>query len=182
MDSNDDLLDHLYYLRWLAKDLRVELMLWRLRRKYSPDQPRVPAGNRDGGQWTSDHNSARQQRTRLAGDPPSPLQRIHTDSTYESDGEAKRSLEYWRRQPTERIVESLKSGQEESLKAFPDGRIVDGNTRIKVLQERGYDVNSLEREVYRPLPLGRGGPRGGGGGGFPSGGGGLPPLSLPPQF
>jgi hypothetical protein len=22
-------------------------------RKYSPDQPRVPAGNRDGGQWTS---------------------------------------------------------------------------------------------------------------------------------
>jgi hypothetical protein len=24
-----------------------------IERKYSPDQPRVPAGNRDGGQWTS---------------------------------------------------------------------------------------------------------------------------------
>ncbi|WP_284178835.1 hypothetical protein [Rhabdaerophilum sp. SD176] len=24
-----------------------------LRRKYSPSQPRVPAGNSDGGQWTS---------------------------------------------------------------------------------------------------------------------------------
>lgn len=23
-------------------------------RKYSPDQPRMPAGNRDGGQWTSE--------------------------------------------------------------------------------------------------------------------------------
>jgi hypothetical protein len=28
-------------------------VLQRLRRKYSPDQPRVPAGNPDGGQWTS---------------------------------------------------------------------------------------------------------------------------------
>ena len=25
-------------------------------RKYSPDQPRVPAGSREGGQWTSDGN------------------------------------------------------------------------------------------------------------------------------
>lgn len=25
-----------------------------LERKYSPDQPRVPAGNPDGGQWTGD--------------------------------------------------------------------------------------------------------------------------------
>ena len=40
-------------LRWMLKDLKVDLMLARLRRKYSPDQPRVPAGNRDGGQWTS---------------------------------------------------------------------------------------------------------------------------------
>jgi hypothetical protein len=25
--------------------------------KYDPDQPRVPAGNSDGGQWTSDHGA-----------------------------------------------------------------------------------------------------------------------------
>jgi hypothetical protein len=36
-------------LRLQAKAL--ELRLWL--RKYSPDQPRVPAGNPDGGQWTS---------------------------------------------------------------------------------------------------------------------------------
>jgi hypothetical protein len=36
----------------LAK-LRLEYELRRFQQKYSPDQPRVPAGNRDGGQWTS---------------------------------------------------------------------------------------------------------------------------------
>jgi len=35
----------------------------RLERKFSPDQPRVPAGNREGGQWTSGDagGDARQQ-------------------------------------------------------------------------------------------------------------------------
>src|SRR5438128_901558 len=40
-------------LRWLVKSLRTDLLLRDLRHKYSPDQPRVPAGNSDGGQWTS---------------------------------------------------------------------------------------------------------------------------------
>jgi hypothetical protein len=42
-----------------------------LGRKYSPDQPRVPAGNPDGGQWTSgDGSGTRQDQTDLAsGDP-----------------------------------------------------------------------------------------------------------------
>jgi hypothetical protein len=49
----------LAHLRWMLKDLKVELMLRRLRHKYSPDQPRVPAGNRDGGQWTSGGGAGR---------------------------------------------------------------------------------------------------------------------------
>ena len=36
----------------LAK-LRLDYELRRFQQKYSPDQPRVPAGNSDGGQWTS---------------------------------------------------------------------------------------------------------------------------------
>jgi hypothetical protein len=56
-------------------------------------------------------------------------------------------LEYWRQQATEDIVESLKSGGPEALKVKPDGRILNGNTRIKVLEERGFDINSLPREV-----------------------------------
>jgi hypothetical protein len=33
--------------------LKLEYELRRFQQKYSPDQPRVPAGNPDGGQWTS---------------------------------------------------------------------------------------------------------------------------------
>jgi hypothetical protein len=47
--------------RWLRNDahlwLRPDHARFQkpqyLERKYSPDQPRVPAGNPDGGQWTS---------------------------------------------------------------------------------------------------------------------------------
>ncbi len=42
----------LAHLRWLVADLKFDLTLRALRRKYSPDQPRVPAGSREGGQWT----------------------------------------------------------------------------------------------------------------------------------
>jgi hypothetical protein len=57
------------------------------------------------------------------------------------------ALEYWRKQPTEDIVNSLQPGQPEALKGKFDGRIMNGNTRIKVLEEHGFDVNSLPREV-----------------------------------
>jgi hypothetical protein len=185
--------------------LRLELAL--LRFKYNSNQPRVPAGNPDGGQWTSGEGAGGSgpQRTGLAdasrNDPrvlsdatpenswqpgaqyaqnetPAPLQRVHPDATYESDLQAKRSLEYWKGQSTDRIVESLKPGQKDSLSVKPDGTIVQGNTRIKVLQERGYDVNSLPRESHSDSPLPRLGPRGGrgGGGGLPGGGGGFPRL------
>lgn len=44
---------HLQVCRELA-DLKFELAFRRIFRKYDPNQPRVPAGNPDGGQWTSD--------------------------------------------------------------------------------------------------------------------------------
>jgi hypothetical protein len=75
-----------------------------------------------------------------------PLQRVHTDKTL-STGSNRSALEYRRRRKTEDIVKSLRPGRAESLKVKPDGRIFNGNTRVKVLEERGFDVNSLEREV-----------------------------------
>ena len=75
-----------------------------------------------------------------------PLQRIHSDQTLET-GTSHIALEYWRKQPPPAIVRSLQPGNTEALKVKPDGRIMDGNTRIKVLEERGVDVNSLPREV-----------------------------------
>lgn len=77
---------------------------------------------------------------------PPPLQRIHPDATYQS-GSAKVALEYWRKQSTDDIVRSLAPGSREALRVKPDGRIMNGNTRIKVLEERGFDINRLPREI-----------------------------------
>ena len=38
-------------LRWTL-ELTLDALLFALERRYAPDQPRVPAGNSDGGQWT----------------------------------------------------------------------------------------------------------------------------------
>jgi len=86
-----------------------------------------------------------------------PLQRIHPDSTYESDPRAAASLEYQRGRSTEDIVRSLApmEGNAEPLTTWEDGRLANGNTRVRVLIERGYDVNSLPRlvRVINPITL-----------------------------
>jgi hypothetical protein len=75
-----------------------------------------------------------------------PLRRIHSDQTLET-GTNRFALEHWRKEPTDDIVQSLQPGKRDALKVKSDGRIMDGNTRIKVLEERGFDINSLPREV-----------------------------------
>ena len=57
--QNIELLDYLSRRAATAIFDRA-MRAYRLSRKYSPDQPRVPAGSREGGQWTSG-----------GGDPPS---------------------------------------------------------------------------------------------------------------
>jgi hypothetical protein len=79
-------------------------------------------------------------------EPRSSLRRIHADETLES-GVSRFSLVYWRQRKNEEIIESLRPGSSEALKVKLDGRILNGNVRIKVLEERGFDVNSLEREI-----------------------------------
>jgi len=56
-------------------------------------------------------------------------------------------LEQFRKLSTGQIIETLKPGQTCSLKARPDGTLIEGHHRIKVLRERGIDVDSLAREV-----------------------------------
>lgn len=82
------------------------------------------------------------------GENRPPLQRIHADEILRS-GTGRFSLEYWRLRSTEEIVKSLRPGKLESLKVKADGRILNGNIRIKVLEERGFEVNELEREIIR---------------------------------
>jgi hypothetical protein len=84
-----------------------------------------------------------------SGGPRPSLRRIH-ESVYERDPNARKSLEYHRTRPTEEIVESLRKVpcNREYLIVKPDGRVVQGNTRIKVLEERGHPVNDLPREIH----------------------------------
>lgn len=75
-----------------------------------------------------------------------PLRRIHSDEVLEA-GPSRIALEYWRKRPTEEIVKSLQPGNPEALRVKPDGRVINGNIRIKALEERGFDINSLPREA-----------------------------------
>jgi ParB-like chromosome segregation protein Spo0J len=48
---------------------------------------------------------------------------------------------------SEALMESLKPGREGCLKTRPDGTILDGHHRLRVLRDRGIDVDALAREV-----------------------------------
>jgi hypothetical protein len=80
-----------------------------------------------------------------SGDPKPPLRRLH-ESVYEQGVTARSSLEYHRGRSTDEIVDSLRRGAASPLTVKPDGTVVQGNTRIKVLEERGYPINELPRE------------------------------------
>jgi ParB-like chromosome segregation protein Spo0J len=54
---------------------------------------------------------------------------------------------------TQELIDSLKPGQQGSLKVRPDGTMIDGHHRIKILRDRGIDVDALPREVIPKDPL-----------------------------
>lgn len=73
---------------------------------------------------------------------PPPLRPLHADrSLIES------KLEKYRKVSDRELIDSLKPGRQGSLKVRPDGTMVDGHHRIKVLRERGVDVDALPREI-----------------------------------
>ena len=71
-----------------------------------------------------------------------PLKSLHPDEQL-----LKLKLELFRTWTTDEIVRSLKPGMESSLKTRPNGTILDGNHRIKILRERVYNVDDLPREI-----------------------------------
>lgn len=119
--------------------------------KYSPDQPRVPAGNGiESGRWESGGGqSGRGSQLLYATNDQPPLKRIHPDSTY-SSGSARYDLEQIRKMGSDEIIKSLQPDAPNPLVVGPDGRIFDGNTRVKVLEERGIDTNLLPRVLHSP--------------------------------
>ena len=73
-----------------------------------------------------------------------PLKFLHSESSL-----IELKLEYFRKISTEDLIESLKPEMEGALKTKPDGTIMDGHHRIKVLRERGVDVEKLPREIWK---------------------------------
>ena len=77
-----------------------------------------------------------------------PLRPLHADATLLS-----LKLTQYARLSTQELVNSLRPGQVGSLKTRPDGTVVDGHLRIKILRDRGYNVDVLPREVvYKDPP------------------------------
>jgi hypothetical protein len=89
-------------LRLQTAAVRLQLAI---KANFNPNQPRISAGQSGGGRWTNGDGFLQ-----LIADKPPPLRRLHPDSTYERDQIAKGSLDYWRRQSTDKIVDSLKPG------------------------------------------------------------------------
>jgi ParB-like chromosome segregation protein Spo0J len=70
------------------------------------------------------------------------LKSLHPDESL-----SRPKLDAFERLSTEALIASLASNQRECLKVRPDGTILDGHHRIKVLRDRGVDVDRLPREI-----------------------------------
>jgi hypothetical protein len=71
-----------------------------------------------------------------------PLRALHSDSTLSPV-----KLTKVDELSTEMLIQSLAPDQPHSLKARPDGTILDGHHRVFILRKRGVDVDSLPREI-----------------------------------
>lgn len=70
------------------------------------------------------------------------LKPLHPDSSL-----IQLKLDQYAKLTTEELIDSLQPGQLGALKARPDGTMIDGHHRIKILRDRGVDVDSLPREI-----------------------------------
>lgn len=71
-----------------------------------------------------------------------PLKPLHADGSLSSA-----KLAQYEKATTAQLIESLRPGQVGALKARPAGTMVDGHHRIKILRDRGVDVDALPREI-----------------------------------
>ena len=73
---------------------------------------------------------------------PTLLRPLHPD---ESLSQAK--LAKYDRLSTPDLIDSLQPGGPEALRVRPNSTILNGHHRIRILQNRGVDVNRLPREI-----------------------------------
>lgn len=71
-----------------------------------------------------------------------PLKPLHPDSSL-----SRAKLDKMNAFTTAVLLTSLLPGKRDCLKARPDGTILDGHHRLKILKSRGVDINTLPREI-----------------------------------
>ena len=71
-----------------------------------------------------------------------PLKPLHSDEAL-----IQIKLEQYDKLTTPELIDSLRPGQPGSLKARPEGTMLDGHHRVSILRTRGVDVDALPREV-----------------------------------
>ena len=76
--------------------------------------------------------------------PMQPISRLHSESTIMTSNLS--SYYYWNNKSTDMIVDSLAPGSDQPLTANENGTIVQGNTRVLILEQRGIDINTLPCE------------------------------------
>ncbi len=77
-----------------------------------------------------------------------PLKPSHAD-----DSLIKSKLDKYGKLSDQDLIDSLKPGQPGALKVPPDGTMIDGHHHVKILRDRGVDVDSLPREIIPNDPI-----------------------------
>ena len=75
------------------------------------------------------------------------LRLIHDESSF-----SRTSLGYWRAKQVDYILDSFQNmanPDHSALEVRRDGTVLNGNTRLFVLRERGYDIDTLR---WTPMP------------------------------
>jgi hypothetical protein len=76
-----------------------------------------------------------------------PLKPLHADTLL-----SPAKLACFGKLPTSDLIDSLRPGDTEALRVRPDGTMLNGHHRIKILRDRGVDVDALPREIVPPAP------------------------------
>ena len=83
----------------------------------------------------------------MSSSPGPALRFLHSESTLNQV-----KLEHFRGASTGHLLLSLVPGQQGALKVRPDGTVLDGHHRLRVLMERGVDIHHLPREIIEKEP------------------------------
>ena len=71
-----------------------------------------------------------------------PLQSLHPEGSL-----SHAKLLQYSKLSTQDLIDSLQPGQPGALKVRPDGTVIDGYHRLKILYDRGMDIDALPRDI-----------------------------------